>query len=87
MIFLRVASSIHNEIEDATQGYYDHNKRKLPALPARGCSAATEIVACKGRLCLEDVFVHPCQAQPTSAQAQLPCGLSEPCILLASDGK
>lgn len=27
MIFLRVASSIHNEIEDATLGYYDHNKK------------------------------------------------------------
>lgn len=66
-----------------------------PSLPW-GCSAVTEIVACKGRLCVEDVFVHPCvedvfvhpcQAQPTSAQAQLPHGSSQWCILLASDGK
>ena len=56
-----------------------------PSLPW-GCSAVTEIVACKGQLCV-DVFVHPCQAQPTSAQAQLPRGSSQWCILLASDGK
>ena len=62
-------------------------KESCPPFLPRVCSAATEIVACKGRLCVEDVFVHPCQAQPTSAQAQLPRGLSQRCILLASDGK
>lgn len=56
----RVASLICNEIEYTVPQYRGYNKGKPPGW------SGIETLACQGWLCMDDVFVHPCQALPTS---------------------